>query len=39
MFHGLRLPIGKTFFQIDALMFSPKVIIPLETKNYSGTLP
>lgn len=38
IFHGLRLPIGKSHFQIDALLISPKIIIPLEAKNYSGTL-
>jgi hypothetical protein len=38
IFYGLRLPIEESHFQIDALLLSPKIIIPLEAKNYSGTL-
>jgi hypothetical protein len=38
IFHGLRLPIGNYFFQMDALLLSPKLIIILESKNYSGTI-
>ncbi|HEY2419799.1 MAG TPA: nuclease-related domain-containing protein, partial [Neobacillus sp.] len=38
IFHGLRLPIGKYYFQIDAILLSPKLIILLEAKNNSGTL-
>ncbi|MEH7096164.1 nuclease-related domain-containing protein [Neobacillus vireti] len=38
IFHGLRLPAQNSFFQIDALLLSPKLIILLESKNYSGTL-
>ncbi|WP_066306037.1 nuclease-related domain-containing protein [Bacillus sp. FJAT-29814] len=38
IFHGLRLPIGNTFFQIDALLISPKITIIIESKNYAGSL-
>jgi len=38
IFHGLRLPVGDTHFQIDALLISSKVIIILDAKNYSGKL-
>ncbi|MGG3467793.1 NERD domain-containing protein [Neobacillus pocheonensis] len=38
IFHGLRLPIGNTFFQIDALLLSQKFILILDAKNHSGTL-
>jgi hypothetical protein len=38
IFHGLRLPIGKDYFQIDAILLSPRLIILLEAKNNSGTL-
>src|SRR4051812_45304684 len=38
IFYGLRLPIGNTFFQIDALLLSQKLIITLDAKNHSGTL-
>ena len=31
-------PAQNSFFQIDALLLSPKLIILLESKNYSGTL-
>ncbi|MEH7417391.1 nuclease-related domain-containing protein [Neobacillus drentensis] len=38
IFHGLRLPVRNSFFQMDAHLLSPKLIILLESKNYSGTL-
>ena len=38
IFHGLRLPARDSFFQMDAHLLSPKLIILLESKNYSGTL-
>ncbi|MEH7118152.1 nuclease-related domain-containing protein [Neobacillus vireti] len=38
IFHGLRLPAQNSFFQIDALLLSPRLIILIESKNYSGTL-
>jgi hypothetical protein len=38
IFHDLRLPIGITYFQIDALLLSPKLILILDGKNHSGTL-
>lgn len=38
IFHDLRLPVEKTFFQIDALLLSSKWILILEGKNHSGTL-
>jgi Nuclease-related domain len=38
IFHGLRLPIGNSYFQIDALLISPKITIIIESKNYAGTL-
>ena len=38
IFYGLRLPIGNTFFQIDTLLISPKLILILDAKNHSGTL-
>jgi ssDNA-binding Zn-finger/Zn-ribbon topoisomerase 1 len=38
IFHDLRLPAGNTFFQIDALLLSSKLILMLEGKNHSGTL-
>lgn len=38
IFHGLRLPIGKSYFQIDFLLLSAKLIIILDAKNNSGTL-
>lgn len=38
IFHGLRLPAEKSFFQMDAHLLSTKLIIILESKNYSGTL-
>ncbi|MEH7115541.1 nuclease-related domain-containing protein [Neobacillus niacini] len=36
--HDLRLPIGETFFQIDALLLSPTIIINLDGKNHSGKI-
>lgn len=38
IFHDIRLPIGTTFFQIDAILLSPNLILMLEGKNHSGTL-
>ncbi|MDN3017641.1 nuclease-related domain-containing protein [Paenibacillus sp. BSR1-1] len=38
IFHGLRFPVGNTFFQIDALLLSPKIILMFEGKNHSGIL-
>jgi hypothetical protein len=38
IFHGLRLPIGKSYFQIDFLLLSAKLILILDAKNNSGTL-
>jgi hypothetical protein len=38
IFHGLRLPARNSFFQMDAHLLSSKLIILLESKNYSGTL-
>ncbi|WP_160723930.1 nuclease-related domain-containing protein [Bacillus sp. USDA818B3_A] len=38
IFHGLRLPVRNSFFQMDAHLLSPKLIILLESKNYSGTI-
>lgn len=38
IFHGLRFPVGNTFFQIDALLLSPKNILILEGKNHSGII-
>jgi hypothetical protein len=38
IFQGLRLPIGKNFFQIDAYLLSPKLSFAIENKNYAGTL-
>ncbi|MEH7492756.1 nuclease-related domain-containing protein [Neobacillus niacini] len=38
IFQGLRLPIGKNFFQIDSLMMSAKSGLLIESKNYAGTL-
>ncbi|WP_235846931.1 nuclease-related domain-containing protein [Neobacillus soli] len=38
IFYGLRLPTGNTFFQIDALLLSPKIILIIDAKNHSGTL-
>ncbi len=38
IFHDIRLPIGKSFFQIDALLLSPKANFIIEGKNYAGSL-
>ncbi|WHY88966.1 nuclease-related domain-containing protein [Neobacillus novalis] len=38
IFHGLRLPTGNAFFQIDALLLSRKIILILDAKNHSGIL-
>ncbi len=38
IFHDLRLPIGKAFFQIDALLLSPNILMNLEGKNHSGKI-
>ncbi|MGX6444739.1 nuclease-related domain-containing protein [Neobacillus sp. K501] len=36
--HDIRLPLAYTFFQIDAILLSPKSILFLDGKNHSGTL-
>jgi hypothetical protein len=36
IFYGLRLPTGNTFFQIDTLLLSQKLIITIDAKNHSG---
>ena len=38
IFYGLRIPTGNTFFQMDALLLSPKLILIIDAKNHSGTL-
>jgi hypothetical protein len=38
IFHDLRLPIGEAFFQIDALLLSPTILINLDGKNHSGKI-
>ncbi len=38
IFHGLRLPIGKSFFQIDAYLLSPKLSFTIESKYYADNL-
>ncbi|MCM3764987.1 nuclease-related domain-containing protein [Neobacillus niacini] len=38
IFHDLRLPYGETFFQIDAMLLSKKILLMLDGKNHSGTL-
>ncbi|MFJ5758569.1 nuclease-related domain-containing protein [Neobacillus sp. NPDC093182] len=38
IFHDLRLPIGETFFQIDALLLSSYILINLDGKNHSGKI-
>lgn len=38
IFHDLRLPAGDSYFQIDALLLSPKFVLIIEGKNFSGTL-
>ncbi|MBM7650651.1 nuclease-related domain-containing protein [Neobacillus cucumis] len=37
IFHGLRLPVRNSFFQMVAHLLSPRLIILIESKNYSGT--
>ncbi|MEH7235839.1 nuclease-related domain-containing protein [Bacillus sp. JJ1562] len=36
--HDIRLPDGKSFFQIDTLIITPHFILILEVKNMAGTL-
>ncbi|WP_413302798.1 nuclease-related domain-containing protein [Bacillus sp. 1P10SD] len=38
IFQGLRLPIGDTFFQMDAVLFSTKLGFIIEGKNFSGDI-
>lgn len=38
IFHGLRLPNGKHFFQMDVLLLTTRYILILECKNFYGTL-
>ncbi|EKN65425.1 NERD domain-containing protein [Neobacillus bataviensis LMG 21833] len=38
IFHGLRLPAENSFFQMDAHLLSAKLIILIESKNYSGKI-
>lgn len=38
IYHDLRLTVGKAYFQMDALLISPKMGLIIEGKNYSGTL-
>jgi hypothetical protein len=38
IFHDIRLPIGDSFFQMDALLLSPKILINLENKNHAGKI-
>ncbi|OLS33535.1 nuclease-related domain-containing protein [Bacillus sp. MRMR6] len=38
IYHGLRLPIGNSFFQIDGLLVTSKIIFVLESKNNAGIL-
>lgn len=38
IFHSLRLPSGKHFFQMDYLLLTARCIIILECKNFYGTL-
>ncbi|WP_052353836.1 nuclease-related domain-containing protein [Neobacillus jeddahensis] len=38
IFHDLRLPCGEGYFQIDALLLSPKGILMIDGKNHSGKL-
>ncbi|WP_042454887.1 nuclease-related domain-containing protein [Neobacillus dielmonensis] len=38
IFHDLRLPYGDSYFQLDFVLLSPKVIILLDGKNHSGKL-
>ncbi len=38
IFHNLRLPAGNSYFQMDFLLLSSKLILILEGKNHSGKL-
>ncbi|WP_335404841.1 nuclease-related domain-containing protein [Neobacillus drentensis] len=38
IFHDLRLPYGKGYFQIDVLLLSPRGILMIDGKNHSGKL-
>lgn len=38
IFHALRLPSGKHFFQMDFLLLTTRCIFILECKNFYGTL-
>lgn len=38
IFHNLRLPSGKYFFQIDYLILTKQYALILECKNFYGTL-
>jgi hypothetical protein len=38
IFHDLRLPYGKGYFQIDALLLSSRGILMIDGKNHSGKL-
>ncbi|WHY68060.1 nuclease-related domain-containing protein [Neobacillus sp. SuZ13] len=38
IFHDLRLPYGDGYFQIDALLISPRGILMIDGKNHSGKL-
>ncbi|MGG5252229.1 nuclease-related domain-containing protein [Neobacillus sp. SM06] len=38
IFHDIRLPIGNSFFQIDALLLSPNANFIIEGKNNAGSL-
>jgi hypothetical protein len=38
IFHDIRLPIGDSFFQMDAILLSSKILINLENKNHSGKI-
>jgi hypothetical protein len=36
--HDLRIPFNETHFQIDTLIISNSLIIPIDSKNYAGSL-
>jgi len=38
IFHGIRLPVGTTYFEIDAFLYSSKFGFIIENKNYSGNI-
>jgi hypothetical protein len=38
IFHNIRLYTGSSYFQIDFLLISPKLMIILDSKHHSGTL-